>query len=239
MIGAMIMAHSDDEGLIVPPYAAPVVAAVVPIFKSDAERASVAEFLNKLLISLVGEAEVAAASKRLSADGITSYFFDKSTGQKIVVDWRDARPGDKQYHWEQRGVPFRMEAGPRDVAGGSLVLKNRLNRDKAVVSLTEISADWLRRKMAESHQAMFEKAKKFREDNTRTASSYDELKQILSAHGGFVRCFFEPNRQSEQAIKAETKATVRCIPQEQSGERGKCIFTGKETDVQVLFAQAY
>jgi prolyl-tRNA synthetase len=239
MIGAMIMAHSDDEGLIVPPYAAPVVAAVVPIFKSDAERTAVAEFLNKLLISLVGEAEVAAASKRLSADGISSYFFDKGAGQKIVVDWRDARPGDKQYHWEQRGVPFRIEAGPRDVAGGAFVLKNRLNRDKAAVPLAEGTADWLRRKMANAHAAMFEKAKKFRDEHTHSATSYDEMKKILSEQGGFVRCFFEPDRKSEAEIKAQTKATVRCIPLEKTGGGGKCIFTGKETDVEVLFAQAY
>src|SRR5271154_4304854 len=139
LIGAMIMAHSDDEGLIIPPHAAPVVAAIVPIFKTDAERAAVAEFLDKLLAQLVGGEEVAAAAKRLSADGIASFFFDKASGQKIVVDWRDARPGDKQYHWEQHGVPFRFEAGPRDVQGGALVLKNRLNRDKAVVPLAEVS----------------------------------------------------------------------------------------------------
>ena len=238
IIGAMIMAHSDDEGLIVPPYAAPVVAAVVPIFKSDAERAAVAEFLNKLLVSLVGETEVAAAAKRLSGDGIASYFFDKGTGQKIVVDWRDARPGDKQYHWEQRGVPFRIEAGPRDVAGGAFVLKNRLNRDKATIPLAEATVDWLRRKMADSHAAMFEKAKKFRDENTRPAASYEEMKKILAEHGGFVRCFFEPDRKSEAEIKSQTKATVRCILPEKTGS-GKCIFTGKETEVEVLFAQAY
>jgi prolyl-tRNA synthetase len=239
LIGAMIMAHSDDEGLIIPPYAAPVVAAIVPIFKTDVERAAIAEFLEKLLVSLVGAEEVAASAKRLSADGISSYFFDKTTGQKIVVDWRDARPGDKQYHWEQRGVPFRLEAGPRDVQGGSLVMKNRLNRDKAVVPLAEVTAAWLKVKMSAAHQAMLDRARTFRDANTRTAGSYDELKKILSEQGGLVRCFFQPDKQNEAKIKEQTKATVRCIPLEQSGQRGPCIFSGLETDVEVLFAQAY
>jgi prolyl-tRNA synthetase len=239
LIGAMIMAHSDDDGLIVPPRAAPVVAAVVPIFKTDAERATVAGFLNKLLMQLVGAEEVAAAAKRLSADGISSYFFDKSTGQKIIVDWRDARPGDKQYHWEQRGVPFRFEAGPRDVQGGALVLKNRLNREKAVVPLAEVSATWLRQKMEAAHAAMLQRARDFRDANTRRAANYDELKKILAEQGGLVRCFFQPDRAAEGTIKEQTKATVRCILLEPSGQRGPCVFTGKETDVEVLFAQAY
>jgi prolyl-tRNA synthetase len=239
LIGAMIMAHSDDEGLIIPPYAAPVVAAVVPIFKSPEERAKVAEFLEKLLTNLVGAEEVAKSKKRLSADGISSYFFDKTTGQKIVVDWRDARPGDKQYHWEQRGVPFRFEAGPRDVQGNAVMMKNRLNRDKAIVPIAEMNAAWLRQKMAAAHTAMLEKAKKFRDDNTRTASSMDELKKLLAEQTGFVRCFFIPDRATETAIKHETKATVRCVLIEKSGNKGACISTGKDTDEEVLFAQAY
>jgi len=235
----MIMAHSDDEGLIVPPYAAPVVVAIVPIFKTDAERTAVAQFLDQLLANLVGPDEVAAASKRLSADGLSNYFFDKTTGQKIVVDWRDARPGDKQYHWEQRGVPFRLEAGPRDVQGGSLVMKNRLNRDKAVIPLANITAAWLRQHMSAAHQAMLDRATAFRQANTRSASTYDELKQILAEQGGFVRCHFQPDRKSEAAIKEQTKATVRCIPLAATPTPGKCVFTGADTDVEVLFAQAY
>jgi prolyl-tRNA synthetase len=239
LIGAIIMAHSDDDGLILPPYAAPVVAAVVPIYKTDAERAAVAEFLDKLLANLVGADEVAAAARRLSADGIRNYFFDKATGQKIAVDWRDARPGDKQYHWEQRGVPFRIEVGPRDVQGGAVMVKNRLNRDKAVVPLAELSADWLRSKLSHAHAAMLDRARGFRDASTRRAGSFDELKKILAGQGGFVRCFFLPDRQSEAAIKEQTKATVRCVLLESTGQTGKCIFSGRDTDTEVLFAQAY
>jgi len=239
MIGAMIMAHSDDEGLVIPPAAAPTVVAIVPIFKSDEERKTVAEFADKVVTALAGAEEVSAAANRLSADGIKNYFFDKSTGQKIVVDWRDVRPGDKQYHWEQRGVPLRIEIGPRDVAGGTVIVKRRLDREKLSVSLAEMSAGWLREKLAAIQSAMFEKARLFRDQNTRDAGSYDEMKTILAGQGGFVRAFFKPDRANEAKIKEQTKATVRCILLEQSGQSGKCIFSGEETDTRVLFAQAY
>jgi prolyl-tRNA synthetase len=238
LIGALIMAHSDDEGLILPPYAAPTVVAIVPIFKTDAERAAVTEFAEKVISALCGGDELAASEKRLSADGIKSYFFDKTTGQKIVVDWRDARPGDKQYHWEQRGVPFRFEIGPRDVAGGAMVMKRRLDREKVIVPLTQLSPDWLRQKMTEIHQAMFARAVAYRDQNTHSAGTLDELKQILTAKGGFVRAYFKPDRAVEGRIKEQTKATVRCILLD-SKPGGKCIVTGEPTDTEVLFAQAY
>src|SRR5262245_5688579 len=104
LIGAMIMAHSDDEGLVLPPHVAPIVVAVVPIFKSDEERATVRSFVDQLIARLCGQ----DASTTFSSGEISSYFFNKTTAQRIIVDWRDSRPGDKQYHWEQRGVPFRI-----------------------------------------------------------------------------------------------------------------------------------
>jgi prolyl-tRNA synthetase len=235
LIGAMIMAHSDDEGLVLPPHVAPIVVAVVPIFKSDEERATVKAFVDQVVARLCGQ----DASATLTAGEVSSYFFDKSTAQKIVVDWRDTRPGDKQYHWEQRGVPFRIEVGPRDVAQNVCVLKRRLDRGKETVSLSEVSSAWLSSKLHEVHAAMLERARTFREQNTRDASTYDEMKKILAEQGGFVRCFFEPDRGAEAKIKAETKATVRCIPFAQPGSAGACIYSGKQTTTQVLFAQAY
>jgi prolyl-tRNA synthetase len=238
LIGAMIMAHSDDEGLVVPPKVAPNLVAIVPIFKSDEERATVGKFIDGLLEKLVGRAEIDAASKRAGSD-VSSYFFDKSTGQKIVVDWRDARPGDKQYHWEQRGVPFRFEVGPRDVAGGVFVVKHRLDRSKATVNAADVSPEWLRGLLDDMHDKLFEKARTFRDANTFTAGTYDEMKSILSTKGGFVRVFFKPDPAAEAKIKEQTKATVRCVPLDQSGKRGKCIYSGEEVDTEVLFAQAY
>lgn len=239
LIGAMIMAHSDDEGLVVPPKVAPTVVAIVPIFRSDEEKAKVGAFIDKLLASLVGEAEIAAAKHRSNESGINRYFFDKVTNQQIIVDWRDARPGDKQYHWEQRGVPFRFEVGPRDVDAGAFVAKKRLDRSKEIVKAEGVNADWLRAQLDAVQAAMFEKAKTFRDANTSSAATYDELKKILSEKGGFVRCFFEPNPENEAKIKEETKATVRCIPFAGQDGEGTDIYTGKPTKTQVLFAQSY
>lgn len=239
LIGATIMAHSDDEGLILPPRVAPNVVAIVPIFRGEEEQAKVREYVRKILIALVGEAEVAAAAKRARRNDIESFFFDKLTHQSIVVDWRDARPGDKQYHWEQRGVPFRIEVGPRDVDGNAMVLKKRLDRSKEIVNLADVSAEWMRSKLDAVQREMYEKALAYREANTRSADSYDQLKAIVGKEGGFVRCYFKPDRANEAKIKEQTKATVRCIPFTQAGQSGKCIYTGEETSTQVLFAVAY
>jgi prolyl-tRNA synthetase len=233
------MAHSDDEGLVLPPRVAPVVVAIVPIFKSDEERAAVREFVYQIIEKLAGPEQVAAARTQPPTDGIESFFFNRTTHQRIVVDWRDNRPGDKQFHWEQRGVPFRFEVGPRDVAQNVFVLKRRLDREKANVSINDVSAQWLTERLESVHAAMLEKARKFRDENTRTAGSYDEMKKILAEQGGFVRVHFNPDKAKEAKIKDETKATVRCIPFKQSGQRGKDILTGEETETEVLFAQAY
>jgi prolyl-tRNA synthetase len=119
------------------------------------------------------------------------------------------------------------------------VLKRRLDRGKENVSINDMSPQWLSTKLSEVHTAMLEKARKFRDENTRDAGSYDEMKKILSEQGGFVRVFFEPDKDSEAKIKAETKATVRVIPFDQPGTSGKCVYSGRETKTQVLFAQAY
>jgi prolyl-tRNA synthetase len=235
MIGAMIMAHSDDEGLVLPPNVAPIVTAIVPIFKSPEEKAQVQAFIDQILEKLTGSTTPAIRG----GDDIAHYVFDKMTNQKIIVDWRDARPGDKQYHWEQHGVPFRLEVGPRDVAQGVFVLKTRLNREKEVTQLGTISQQWLTDKLATMHKALLERARTFRDENTRSAGTYEEMKDILEKHGGFVRVWFEPSMENEAKIKAETKATVRCIPFDQPGGSGKDIITGQETRTQVLFAQAY
>ena len=239
LIGATIMAHSDDEGLVLPPKVSPVVVAVVPIFKGDAEKAQVREFVDRVVGGLCGAEEVAAGAKRTSGEGIESYFWDKQTSQRVVVDWRDARPGDKQYHWEQRGVPLRVEVGPRDVAGGQFVLKKRLDRSKEMVAVGAVSREWLAGKLRGIHEEMFQKALKFREENTREAPSYEAMKKILAEKGGFVRCWFKEDRAVEAKIKEETKATVRCVPLVQGGGTGKDIVTGEETGEQVIFAQAY
>ena len=113
------------------------------------------------------------------------------------------------------------------------------HRSKEIVSLAQVSAAWMRQKLDAVQQEMFNRALVWRQSNTRTARSYDELKAILAKEGGFVRCFFKPDRAAEAKIKDETKATVRCIPFVQSGKSGKCILSGEQTTTEVLFAVAY
>ena len=235
LIGATIMAHSDDEGLVLPPRVAPVVAAIVPIFRNPDEEAKVRGFVEKLLAALVG----AGDANRIVRHGTESWLFDPSTEQRIVADFRDARPGDKHFHWEQQGVPFRLEVGPRDVDANAFVLKGRIDGSKQTIPIGEVSRPWLSDRLNAAHESLFQRALTFRQDNTRDASSYNEMKQILKEHGGFVRAFFKPDKSNEARIKEQTKATVRVIPFEQPGTRGKDAFTGEETDTQVLFAQAY
>ena len=235
LIGGMIMAHSDDDGLVLPPHVAPIVGAIVPIFRSPEEETKVRGFIDKLVAALLGSTDV----NKFAHHGIDSHLFDPVTEQRLIVDFRDARPGDKQYHWEQRGVPFRMEVGPRDVDAGAFVLKSRIEGTKDVVNLADASRKWFTDKLDAAHQALIAKAKAHREANTRDATTYDQLKQIIKEQGGFVRCFFKPDKANEKKIKDETKATVRCIPFDQPGTSGKDIYTGEETSTQVLFAQAY
>jgi prolyl-tRNA synthetase len=235
LIGALIMAHSDDEGLVLPPRVAPDVAAIVPIYKSPEDEAKVRGFVEKMIAALTDN----RPANKIERHGLETYLFDQTTEQRIVADFRDSRPGEKHFHWEQRGVPFRLEVGPRDVDQGSFVLKGRIDGSKDVVKLDQINGNWLRDKLNAAHNALFEKARSYRASNTRDASTYDEFKQIIKEHGGFVRCFFKPDRANEAKIKEQTKATVRVVPFDQPGTKGKDIFTGEETDTQVLFAQAY
>lgn len=239
LIGALVMAHSDDEGLVLPPRVAPNVAVIIPIFKTDEEKTKVAAFIDQLAAALCGADEAVAAKKRLASGDLTRLFFDKVTGQCVIVDWRDNRPGDKQFHWEQRGVPFRLEVGPRDVDASSAMLKRRLDRAKEVVNLQDISADWLCAKLDEVQAEMLKRAIAFREQNTHRAESYAELKQILAEKGGFVRCHFKPSREAEAKIKEETKATVRVVPFDTEGRTGKCVYSGEEGAPEVIFAVAY
>ncbi len=242
LIGATIMAHSDDEGLVLPPRVAPTVCAIVPIYKTDEEKQQVLDFIQKLLAQLVPTANNSLESAT-QKQSVASLQFNTHTNQKIVVDLRDARPGDKQYHWEQKGVPFRIEVGPRDVQQGVFVLKHRLDRAKETVNLADVASPaWLNSRLDAMHHALFDRAKNFRESSTRQADSYDEMKKILTEQGGFVSVWFEPDRTAEAKIKDETKATVRCIPMEQSGDgtsEGVCIYSGKPTKTRVVFAQAY
>src|SRR3954468_4051394 len=159
LIGAVIMAHSDDEGLVLPPRVAPDVAAIVPIFKTPEDEAKVRAYVERVVSALCDGRPVAQLTK-IARHGTESYLYDSSTEQRIVADFRDARPGDKQYHWEQRGVPFRIEVGPRDVDAGAFVLKSRVDGTKEVVQLADVQADpnWLKARLDKAHDTLYQKA---------------------------------------------------------------------------------
>ena len=217
MIGGLIMTHSDDDGLILPPRIAPVAVALVPIFSNDQERSQTLEF----------------------AEQIKQRLAEHLDHLRIQIDDRDnLRPGDKFFHWIQQGVPVRVEIGPRDVEQQSAMVARRDMRDKKLVPLDEI-ADHVMRLLQQIQRDLYQRALDFREANTRTANSYGEFKEILDQEGGFIRAHWNGTREVEELIKNETKATIRCVPLNDQPEAGRCILTGERSEQEVIFAIAY
>lgn len=239
LIGALIMTHSDDEGLVLPPRMAPVVAAIVPIYRKDEEREQVVAACRTMLVNLCGEQAVAQAERLQGNREQLAVFFGEGHRQQIILDLRDSKPVDKHFFWEQRGVPFRLEVGPRDVEKKACVLKTRLSREKEFLQQDDLSGPWLMEKMEAMQAELFERARVRTENGTSFVETYEELKKALAERSGFVRCWFNPSVENEAKIKEETKGTVRCIPLEQPGGEGKCVFTGEPASRQVLFAVAY
>lgn len=239
MIGALIMAHSDDEGLVLPPRIAPMVATIIPICKTDEERAKVRDYAVKMVRTLCGDERTDRALKLEEGRDFLNVFVDDKLTQKICVDFRDDRPGEKHFYWEQRGVPFRFEIGPRDVDGGAFVLKTRLTGQKTVHKIEELSGMWLKNNIETIQNEMLSRAEARQKAATVDVKSYDELKKFLEGSGGFARCWFLPDKAAEAKIKDETKGTVRCIPLDAEKGSGTCIYSGKPTTTQVLFAQSY
>jgi prolyl-tRNA synthetase len=219
MIGATVMVHGDDSGLVLPPNLAPTQLVIVPIFRSDDDRRVVAEVIESVQRSL---SEVMTASGPL----------------RVKVDWREESPGFKYSHWEMRGVPYRLEIGPRDVAAGNGVLVRRVDRDKQTVALTELAAQMPTR-LADYQAMLFQRALDFREANTHMADTYDEFKAVLETEGGFIKAPWCGSAECEKQINADTGATIRCIPFDSPDEAGKCIVDGKPSERRVLLARAY
>lgn len=217
MIGAIIMSHGDDQGLILPPKLAPVQVVVVPVGRSnDAEgRAKVQAEVDRLVPAL------------------------RAAGLRVKVDDRDASPGAKFYEWEMKGVPLRVEIGPRDVDAGTALVKDRLKVDKDAVPLSGL-VDHLVAAIPDFHARLFERARAFRAANTVEAHTWDEL--VAGVEKGFVIATHCGDPESEKAIQEATKATVRCIPLEGvSAEGSVCVHTGRPSGYRnkVVFARAY
>ncbi|MDO8684647.1 MAG: proline--tRNA ligase [Armatimonadota bacterium] len=216
MIGAIIMAHGDDKGLIMPPRLAPIQVVIVPISKTDEEREQVLPAAEDI-------------TKKLQAAGV-----------RVKFDARtEFTPGWKFNDWEMRGVPLRIEIGPRDVANQSAVLARRdiPGRDgKSFVPWADIETN-VAEMLVTIQKAMFDKALAFREEHTHRPGNYEEFKTAVE--DGFALAWWCGDAACEDAIKKETKATNRCIPLEQEGGTGKCVYCGKESSEKAVFAKAY
>lgn len=213
LIGGLIMSHSDDKGLVLPPKVAPIQVVIVPIAKEGAERDT-----------------VLAAAKQI-ADEL-------NLGDRLLIDDRDYQsPGYKFNEWERKGVPIRLEIGPRDMALGNVVLARRDTSEKETVKQSVI-AKHIENVLAEMQTALFERALQLRNEHTFTVTSYDEFKEKV-AHG-FVRALWCGEAECEAAIKADTKATIRCLPfeKELSGS-GTCVHSGHEAKHEAIWARAY
>jgi prolyl-tRNA synthetase len=219
MVGATIMAHGDDSGLVLPSNVAPTQVVIVPIFRSEEDRSLVATAIDKIEKSF---ADVQTVSGPL----------------RWKVDWREESPGFKFNHWELRGVPYRLEIGPRDVAANQGVLVRRVDRNKEQVSLDALAAE-LPGRLADYQALLFQRAVDFRAENTHFADGYDEFKAILDKEGGFLMAHWCGDVACEKQINAETGASIRVIPFDSPDEEGACLIDGKKSARRVLFARAY
>lgn len=215
LIGALIMTHSDDEGLVLPPRLAPTQVVVVPIYKNDDERTKVMEAVGRITGGWKG---------RL----------------RFKIDDRDnLTPGFKYNEWELKGVPLRVEVGPKDVEKNSVAVARRdiPGREGKSFVPQDGLAERLEALLEEMQAGLFQRALKFREERSAFVNSYDELKAQIER--GFAWAYWDGTMEDEKRIQDETRATIRCIPLDQPGTTGTCVYTGRETTQQVVFAKAY
>jgi prolyl-tRNA synthetase len=216
LMGALVMTHSDDEGLVLPPKLAPIQVVIVPIFREAEQLAKINEVADNI-------------KKELEAQGI-----------RVKYDNDDNRsPGWKFAEYELKGVPVRLGIGPKDLEKGTVEVARRDTRQKQFVPLADIQAH-VKALLEEMQHSLFKKALDFRNANMHSVDDYDTFKEILDKkEGGFVLAHWDGTKETEEKIKEETKATIRCIPLNNKQESGKCIFSGKPSTQRVIFAKAY
>ena len=214
LMGALIMTHSDDAGLVLPPKLAPIEVVLVPIYKGEDQMAEIVGALNGIADKL------------------------KAAGVRVKVDDDDTkRSGWKFAEYELKGVPVRLAMGPRDLAGGTIEVARRDTQSKEIVEAAGI-VDHVQGLLEEIQTALFDRAAKRAKETTTRVDTWDEFKAALDA-GGFVEAHWDGSSETEDLIKQETKATIRCIPLEDDGEAGTCIRTGAPSERRVVFARAY
>ncbi len=215
LMGALVMTHSDDNGLVLPPNLAPDQVVIVPIYRKDEEF----EAVNEVALNLM---------KKLRSKGI-----------RVKYDNRDTqKPGWKFNEYELKGVPVRIAIGPKDVEKGTVELARRDTLQKEFIANDEV-VEKIISLMDEIQENLFQKAASFRDEHTTEVTSYEEFKSVLNGKGGFVLAHWDGTAETEERVKNETKATIRCIPLDGDDELGTCIFTGKSSNRKVLFAKAY
>ena len=215
LMGALIMAHSDDAGLVLPPKLAPIQVVIVPIYKGEEDLAKITKFVDELSFKL------------------------KGMGISVKYDSRDSqRPGFKFAEYELKGVPIRLAIGARDMENGTVELARRDTREKFTVQQDGLDI-YVANLLNEIQENIYKKAHQFREEHITEANSYDEFKTLLDEKTGFISAHWDGNADTEKRIKEETKATIRCIPLNNKQEEGTCIVTGKPSTQRVLFARAY
>lgn len=214
LIGALIMAHSDDNGLVLPPKLAPIQVVIVPIYKSSDDQSTVLEY---------------AESIRKEVEGM---------GLQVKLDARDThKPGYKFAEYELKGIPVRLAVGPRDTENRTIEVVRRDTLEKQVISSDSLSTI-IPHLLADIQENIYNKALKFRKENTFQIDSYEEFKLRIE-NGGFFEAHWDGTAETEAKIKEETKATIRCIPLETSEDPGKCMVTGQPSKKRVIFARAY
>jgi len=214
-MGALVMAHSDDEGLISPPKLAPIQVVIVPIFRSEEDLAKISEKANQI-------------KDELKAKGISVKFDNRDTH----------KPGWKFAEYEMQGVPVRIAMGMRDLENGTVEVARRDTKEKMILSFDDL-VNKVEHLMEAIQDNIYQRALTFREENSHNADTYDEFKDIIENKGGFVYAHWDGTTETEEKIQEETKATIRCIPFNQKEEDGKCIYSGKPSKGRVVFAKAY
>jgi prolyl-tRNA synthetase len=215
LIGALVMAHSDDEGLVLPPRIAPLQVVIVPIYKGDVQK----EELNVKVTEII---------QQLKAIGVRVKYDDNDNN----------RPGWKFAEYELKGVPVRVTLGARDLQNGIVEVARRDTKEKQSIALDEL-VQHIEALLVDIQSNLFNRAKIFREGLTTRVDSWEEFEKVLDEKTGFIYAHWDGTAETETAIKEKTKATIRCIPLNNTKEEGKCIFTGKPSIQRVIFARAY
>ena len=215
LMGALIMTHSDDKGLVLPPKLAPIQVVIVPIYNGEQELDSISKIAENIQSKLI------------------------KLGVSVKYDNRDTlRPGAKFAQHELQGVPVRIAIGPKDLENNSAEVSRRDLLTKEIIDMGDL-IEHIDKLLSDIQENLFKKALKFREDHISEVDSFDEFQKVLNEKGGFISAHWDGTNETENKIKEKTKATIRCIPNNSSSSKGKCVYSGKESNQRVLFAKAY